>query len=518
MQRNEKIILAGLFLIVFFCVFSISFYAIRSSSDEFWHLKTGEYIVQHGYHLPQKDIFAYTTADMDWVNHEWLAQVVFYKVYAAGGFHGFVWFKSLVIVLSFAMVYLVCYQRVKNHYLCLMVVLLAALASRHTLYPRPYIFSYLLVPAYLYMLYDLTQSGIKKYQYWLFPLLMMLWVNLHGGAILGILLIGFFLTGEILQWGIDRFIRRIPPLNVKIILDLFLILAITSIASLGNPYGWKVFLLTSKVMSDKRLVLSIGELLPPDFRFTTYYLGMLILVGVTVLISIRKLKPVDALLLLFFGQQSLAHVRHLPLFGITAASILVVHWEAAMAQISLWLKNPRLALSSDFKGHKVLFTIIILYLAFSILILNHQLWFNQNMLEGPGYWEDHYPVGACNFILQHPFEGHMFNEINFCGYLMFRLYPQHLVFTDNRFDLMGSKFLPDFYEITDVGPAWKETLKKYDINFMILNFHESEKLFDALQNAPEWTLIYSDRTYCIFLLNHPRNQKLFRELNIPYPG
>ena len=512
MSGTDKKIIAFLGLIVFFCVISISLYAIRSSTDEFWHLKTGEYIVQHGFHLPQKDIFTYTAADMDWVNHEWLSQVVFYYTYLLSGFHGFVVFKTLIILFSFIMVYRVCRQRLDNPWICLFAVLLGALTSRHTLYPRPFIFSYLLVPIYLYYLYDLTSNGVRRIHYLIFPILMIFWVNLHGGAILGLLLIGFFLAGAILEYGWDRWIKKNDPLNGKVVQSLFLILELTMAASLLNPYGWKVFELTAKVMGDKMLVQFIGELQPPDFHFTTYYLAMLIITGLVVLVTFRKLKIHDFFLLAFFGQQSFFHVRHLPLFGITAASIMAVH-----LGYSLDLLSQRLNLTDWDPKHpsfkqKILFSGGILWMAVSILFVNHQLWFNWDFFEGPGYREDNYPVKAADYLMSHDVKGHIFNQINCSGYLMFRLNPKYRIFTDNRFDLFGSKFMPDFYMISEAGPDWQKTLEKYQITCVLINFLDSSKLNTLLENSQDWVKVYQDSSYVIYVKNSPLNQPLIEEL------
>ena len=106
-QKIEKFIFTLAVLITAFCILSISLYAIRSSTDEFWHIKTGEYIVQHGYKLPQTDIFTFTAEKYPWVNHEWLSQIVFFHVYHTTGFKGFVVFKSVIILAAFGLVYLV---------------------------------------------------------------------------------------------------------------------------------------------------------------------------------------------------------------------------------------------------------------------------------------------------------------------------------------------------------------------------------------------------------------------------
>src|ERR1017187_3828647 len=72
-----------------------------SDSDFWWHLKTGQYIVEK-HSLPVPDPFAYTTATSPLaysgealprhfnLTHEWLSQVAFYLAYRIAGFGGVV--------------------------------------------------------------------------------------------------------------------------------------------------------------------------------------------------------------------------------------------------------------------------------------------------------------------------------------------------------------------------------------------------------------------------------------------
>src|SRR5690606_29022286 len=94
--------------------FSFAFTPLRTSQDEWWHLKAGRWIVEHRA-LPTHDIFTYAGADFRWYNHEWLSQVIFYLVYAlgaggdpgplgeVGGVTALVAFKALIVTLTFAL-------------------------------------------------------------------------------------------------------------------------------------------------------------------------------------------------------------------------------------------------------------------------------------------------------------------------------------------------------------------------------------------------------------------------------
>ena len=84
------------------------FYGTIGRTDFWWHLKTGQYIWQH-HTLPAPDSFAYTTymgqpayPGEDVVRyfnltHEWLAQIVFYLVYSAGGAAGVILFRQTLL-------------------------------------------------------------------------------------------------------------------------------------------------------------------------------------------------------------------------------------------------------------------------------------------------------------------------------------------------------------------------------------------------------------------------------------
>src|ERR1039457_4149601 len=91
-------------------------------ADTWFHLRTGAYIVQN-HKLPDPDPFSWTTymgqpaypgeeatRDLN-IKHEWLAQVVLYLVYAAGGFPGMVIFRAACLIAFCGIVGWVAYRR-----------------------------------------------------------------------------------------------------------------------------------------------------------------------------------------------------------------------------------------------------------------------------------------------------------------------------------------------------------------------------------------------------------------------
>jgi hypothetical protein len=65
-----------------------------SDHDVWWHLKTGEIILQTG--IPHTDIFSFTALGNQWVTHEWLAEVVLYFIYKLGGLTALIFLTAIV--------------------------------------------------------------------------------------------------------------------------------------------------------------------------------------------------------------------------------------------------------------------------------------------------------------------------------------------------------------------------------------------------------------------------------------
>lgn len=68
-------------MLTWFIVFAGIFLVTTNSitdADFWWHLKTGEYIVESR-SVPHTDIFSHTAEGRHWTTHEWPAQVEYRK-------------------------------------------------------------------------------------------------------------------------------------------------------------------------------------------------------------------------------------------------------------------------------------------------------------------------------------------------------------------------------------------------------------------------------------------------------
>ncbi|MFH0793422.1 MAG: hypothetical protein V2A74_05255, partial [bacterium] len=266
-------------------VFTFSFTPLRTSTDEWWHLKTGKWIWEHG-DLPKNDIFAFTSENYRWDNHEWLTEVVRYEIYhwgearKAGGVRTVIAAKSAVLVVTFALIFYLLWRRTNEWELSVLFTLIAAAVARRTFYPRPPVVTYFFVALFLLLLYAHREKRLSPYWLGVLAPLMTLWANLHGGFILGLVVLGLFLAGELIELIYFKFLSdsslEIEGRGLWRHVGLYGILFVLCfLFSLLTPYGFRLYQLTYRVMHDTALVRVIGELLPPDVHYVWAYLTLI---------------------------------------------------------------------------------------------------------------------------------------------------------------------------------------------------------------------------------------------------
>ena len=202
----------------------VLFSASRTVADPdlWWHLRVGNDILDTG-DVTGDDTYSYLSGDVPWMNHEWLAESLFAAVWRAGGEPALVLLKMAV---AMAVAWLVG-RRLWRSGVSLLAASLVTVTGVIGMLPtlgsvRPQIFTILLVVVVLLLLDRPIAAGARAR--WWIPALVALWINLHGGVILGVALVGLWLLVEMLA------ARRIDVTSG-------LLLAATGAALVCNPYG-----------------------------------------------------------------------------------------------------------------------------------------------------------------------------------------------------------------------------------------------------------------------------------------
>src|SRR6202142_2859029 len=161
-----------------------------------WRIRTGqEILATHA--IPQVDSFSSTMAGRPWFAWEWLYDVLVGQLDATLGLNGVVWFTAVMIAAVFAWTLRLLIARGTNVLVAVLLVLLAASASTIHFLARPHVVSWLFTLAWFWILDSSERdgSGRATRRLWLLPPLMLVWVNVHGGFVLGFVLLAIFWMG-----------------------------------------------------------------------------------------------------------------------------------------------------------------------------------------------------------------------------------------------------------------------------------------------------------------------------------
>lgn len=498
--------------------------------DVWWHLKTGQYILEHKY-VPAKDLYSYSAPDKEWINHQWLAQVIMYTAYKLSGFKGLILLKTIVYLATFCLLFMLSYKK-RYPFLSILLISLGILAVSHRFLIRPLIFNAFFLSAYLYLLMRYKYDDKKRYIFFI-PVLHLFWANIHGGYLTGILLMTLFLMGEGITWKLKiSFLPKDPHcITGKKYRLLFYIFIITCLVTFINP-NWIIGALHPittlsgvKKMGWHQLIMThISELQPTitktnilSFVSYPYYKWLFVIVWAALIINIKRLQLTHLAVISIFSYFSIIAIRNVLTFAVVAVPIAMFNLDGFLSQI-------RLTAIKKIIHSKLLNAALFIPLGIVLFNLSASQFTARYLIEGKivksigfGFNEWRYPFNAIDFIQTNNIPGNMFNTYESGGPLIWKTYPERKVFIDGRTDIYTPELFQDYIKMGYENPEiFEKFVKKYDINFALLVHSPpyGEKIIKYLFASKEWKLIYFDYIACVFLRDTPENAKLLEKFEI----
>ena len=440
------------------------------------HLLTGKYILQTGT-VPITEPFVYPYEDSSYVSHEWLADIIFYVVYYSAGLTGIVLLSATLLAATFSYLYATAVSRTNIRLPALLLVAWGAAATSLNWATRPHLFTMLFLSIWLSWMDSLARGN--KIPLWRFPLFMVLWSNMHGEFIAGFLVLIAYATGY--TW--DYFFARgstQPGLGGK----MWLILLLSFLASLANPYGLRPWTTMLGFVNNSYLMSRMAEANSPDFHQAHFLvlLGLLAFSMILLAINQTRLSTGKAFLLAGFSAMSLMATRNIHLYGIVAPFVLaeVVSWSTEIR----WLKRSEEILGRIEDQLRGVVWPLVTTLAFCLVLL---LGTGSRIFQFSPLF---FPVSAVDWLEGHPQEGRMFNDLNWGGYIAFHLWPEQRVFVDSMSDVTG-EITRQYETVITTRKGWEDVLLQYDIQWMIVPV-ESD-IVKILQTNAYWDILYADR-------------------------
>ena len=479
-----KFSLRNTFLIILFSgIFYLSLRPIIDP-DFWWHLRTGQLMEQTSAIL-REDPFSWTARGNPWVTHEWLSEIFIYQFYKLGSYQLLTIIFSLVITASLFFSYLRCPPE-SVPYIAGFSLLLGALASGPLWGVRPQMITLLFTSIFLYLLDRYRRTGRFTTLIPL-PLMMLLWVNLHAGYILGIVVEATYIFGWMIELAIFKVWNKESIDNISKNKFLILVgaLGVSLLVMPINPAGLRIFTYPFQTLFDPAMQKYIQEWFSPDFHNLMWQplaLMILALVGAG-MSSNHRISITKVILTLGFGFAALRSARHVPLFAIAVIPVLA-------EQFSYLIKiNPTTQTPS--RLFRWINTILISVIVLVMILTLFQLPVKQQEAEAINY-----PKDAVEWVIENKPQGKLFNSYNWGGYLIWKLYPHYPVYVDGRADLYGGSFLSNYFDIYSTALGWNDKLDNENIQIVLVE--SDSKLADALQQSANWKISFKDSAGVVF--------------------
>lgn len=467
--------------------------------DIFWHLSAGKYTLAH-LAPPRTDFLSWPLAGAEWVDFEWLPQVVYYLLHHAGGFWPLLLFKAGLLALTMLVFRSVALLYGRARALPLVLPFFAAAIITNSDL-RPENFTLLFFTITLYYLEKSRLSALPggyRFQAAVFAFFA-LWANLHAGYLYGLALTGLYAGGEFFKEELPFIYKKGPFVRPARSLAYLKLFFIGLVASLVNPYGWKIY---SVISNHQRFLNTLQQYIQEwnTFDLTNAYQWpyVLALAGVMgsfayFLLRRRYVVYTHFACLIYFLWASANHARHIPFFIIVGlAFTLALPWGE--------LPQRRLKRGAVFGAAA-------LWLLVNAWFYSGFIWSQYTGKPELFKWGSQ---GLADFLRANKKELsglRLYNPWGWGGWLGWELAPDYKVFIDGRY-LFHDK-ISEVAEARNSSQNWREMIGKYGFDLMLITLDEPkvpvrQKLADgrgAISWRPsylfylprsEWAVVYWD--------------------------
>ena len=406
---TRRLAAAALFILI-----AIAAVAPIRSYDYFWHLTTGRWIVEH-HSIPAVDPFAVASAQVPWINGEWLYEIVLYALHGIASDPGISIISAILAAAIFAAGFVFA-TRENAAGPALLIAAIAFAGASDRLGVRPAAVAALLIVIAL---------GILSSHMRLTPLVIayacvtVVWINVHPSAILAPVLALITMLIDVRRWTV----------------------ALASAAALlVNPFGWNAIVAPLRLSSTIRSGAFVNtEWLPSSF---SYFPLLYIVTGLMALLFLlTRDKRANAWRFVTFAILGALAFRYVRNQGLYFAALPL-------------LLPPLGNLSRRVSG--VLAAIALAPLA----------WVFQHDVHRLGVDDERFPMRAVAALHSYQLDGNIYNADQFGGLLEWTFYPSRRALTDGRNELFGDFIAADAAAHRD-SRAWHALIAKYDTRLAV---------------------------------------------------
>lgn len=466
-------------------VFSVILFrtAYTVADPDLWgHVLYGQEMLAAGT-IDLPDTYSYLSEKDDWINHEWLCEVMFAAAFDRFGSAGLVLLKSFLVMALFLSIYIDLRRQGASAFragLVLLGVSFVMMTGLQTV--RPHIFTYLCL---FWMLVVIRAAGDGRLKLlWFAPLLTVIWINLHGGILAGLAILYCWIGTYCLQ---ELYRRR---LSLATCAQLATIVVLTMTVTFVNPFGWELPRFLFQTLFDTReentewAPVSLGS--PDGLMY-----AVLILASVWGFWKSTKSKSLPTIVsYVVIAIQPLDAVRHLPLFGVAFAVLSARHVFSAWQRLA---SDEGEETNPLHRKNLVMTGLCVVCGA----VLTVVTWPNLSRIHlDPSQFE--YPTRAVAYLKEKEFRGNTAMLFEWGEYVIWHLSPEILVSYDGRRETVYSEKIRnenfDWYYGTG---DWDTVLDNYPTNIALVS--KAFPCFQKMEQKSGWQRIYEDETAAIYV-------------------
>ncbi|HKZ53119.1 MAG TPA: hypothetical protein VJ085_07550 [Candidatus Acidoferrales bacterium] len=453
--------------------------------DTWWQLLAGEEILQTG-SVPRVDSYSFTVAGHEWVAYQWLGEVLMALTHHLGGLQGLV---ALTLVLSAVLMFLLYYlawQRCGNVFAAFLacVLVMPLLVVSFTL--RPQVLGYAFFLITLICLERFRRGEARAL--WLLPPVFLLWVNIHGTFLFGLLVLGLYWVSGLVEFRCGFLTAQRWSLRQR--RHLLVVILLSIVALTLTPYGTRLaaYPLELSLLQPLNVgLISEWQPVPLDVWWGKWAGLLLLLFLFGQVIFPLSWRVEEMALLLGAGYAGFVHQRMIVVLALVLAPFLAVALAPPVAGLARWTRNYRPA--REYLALNV--GVLVLIAALTVVFLPSRQEIDQAIA-------GHYPRGAVEYLRRHPVEAPMLNVLHWGGYLTWELGPEHKVFIDSRIDIYEyAGVFTDYLDIVEARPRALFLLEKYGVEACLL--HRWYPLATFLAAQPDWRSVYADEMSVLYV-------------------
>lgn len=489
MRRNAVLIIALAVLAAVLSATNISDY------DFWWHLKRGE-LSWSLWDITGADTFSYTYAGKPQFNGEWLADLLIFISFKAGGLYGVNALKCGVLIAAFLFLYKTLKSMAGDDeggtwlYSSVITLALVLFSIRFRLYVRPFLFSYLFVSIFLYVIARYVKTGNARLLY-ILPFAEAAWANLSKGAFYGPVILLLFAAGEFMA-------RRHSKDLIIALIGVFLL-------SMLSPETYSIYVMPFKLTAvDKDFFVGEHQPLSRELlwghgaKYTAPYQA-LVAGALLYFVFFRGWKSFYHLaLFLVFLIPSIQMIRMIDFFSIIAAVMFVRPVDGLMRIILRPVIDKKAALNAVFAA---------LIVAAAVISASA----SKTYAFGAGVKADTFPEEALSFLDREGVKGRLFNSYPFGGYIIWRS-PERKVFIDGRgiHYLYTTGFFSYYRDIVKNAASWRKAEAEWGFDYALLEYDikgDQSGFPTHLNTNHDWALVYWDNHSAVYLKRTEANRR-----------